>query len=136
MGSVNDGDDLELSAIVAHGLLNTLAVLSGSAATIREFGARLSDEQRESMTAALVSHAELFTEGLDVLLRHCSDANADAAWIVESIGRRLRAAMPDDQAVMLERLDVSTTVLRNGLQALVRGLPPETVELLDSLQRP
>ena len=136
MGSIEDGDDVELSAIVAHGLLNTLAVLSGSAATLRQFGARLSDEQRESMTAALVSHAELFTEGLDVLLRHCSDAFADAAWIVESIGRRFRAAMGDDRAVMLERLDVSATVLRNGLQALVRGLPPETVELLDSLQRP
>ena len=136
MGAVHDGDDFELSAIVAHGLLNTLAVLSGSAATLREFGPRLSDEQRASMTAALVSHAELFTEGLDVLLRHCSDAFADAAWIVESIGRRFRAAMADDQAVMLERLEVSTTVLRNGLQALVRGLPSETVELLDSLQRP
>lgn len=127
-------EDLELSAIVAHGLLNTLAVLSGSAATMRQFAERLSDEQRESMTAALVSHAELFTEGLDVLLRHCSDAFADAAWIVESIGRRFRAAAPDDQTTMLDRLDASATILRNGLQSLVRGLPPDTIDLLDSLQ--
>ena len=128
-------DEVELSAIVAHGLLNTLAVISGSGATMQQFGPTLSAEEHEQMTAALVSHSELFTEGLDVLLRHCSDAFADAAWIVESIGRRFRAAADDDREVMLDRLADSTSVLRSGLQSLVRGLPPETIDLLDSLQR-
>ena len=32
------------------------------------------------------------------------------------------------------RLTASTAVLRAGLQTLVRGLPPETIDLLDSLQ--
>ena len=127
-------DEIELSAIVAHGLLNTLAVISGSAATIQQFGATMSADQHEDMTAALVSHSELFTEGLDVLLRHCSEAFADAAWIVESIGRRFRLAAPDDRQVMLERLATETAVLRSGLQSLVRGLPPDTIDLLDSLQ--
>jgi hypothetical protein len=127
-------DEVELSAIVAHGLLNTLAVIAGSAATMQRFGSTMSAEQHETMIAALVSHSELFTEGLDVLLRHCSDAFADAAWIVESIGRRFRSAPADDRQVMLERLATSTATLRSGLQSLVRGLPPDTIDLLDSLQ--
>ena len=127
-------DEVELSAIVAHGLLNTLAVISGSAATMQQFGSSMTAEQHETMIAALVSHSELFTEGLDVLLRHCSDAFADAAWTVETIGWRYRSAAPDDRLVMLERLEKETAVLRSGLQSLVRGLPPETIDLLDSLQ--
>jgi hypothetical protein len=127
-------DEVELSAIVAHGLLNTLAVIAGSAATMQQFGATMSAEQHETMTAALVSHSELFTEGLDVLLRHCSDAFADAAWVVESIGRRFRATDADDRHLLLDRLASSTAILRSGLQSLVRGLPADTIELLDSLQ--
>ena len=129
-------DDVEVSAVIAHGLLNTLAVISGAAATMRGFGDALSPEQRETMTAALVSHSELFTEGLDVLMRHCSDRFADAAWVVESIGRRFRAAPADDQTLMLDRLEGSTAVLRDELRHLVAGLPRDVIDLLDSMQRP
>ena len=87
------------------------------------------------MVRALVAHSDVFTEGLDVLLRHCTAEFADAAWVVESIGRRFGEAAPDDRQALLERLTASTTILRSGLQTLVRGLPPDTIDLLDSLQQ-
>lgn len=126
----------ELEAIVAHGLLNSLAVMSGAAGTLLEYGRDLGETDVESLVAAIDSQACVFTEGLKVLLEHSSVAFADAATAV-SLGSgvcgRLTAERREQVLSMLVR---RSGELKSALDGLVRGLPPEVLELLDSLNPP
>src|SRR3954452_12247656 len=72
----------ELEAIVAHGLLNSLAVLSGAAATLLAYGRQMEEEDVATLVTAIDAQSGVFTEGLKVLLEHSSVAFADAATAV------------------------------------------------------
>ena len=125
----------DLAAVVAHGLLNTAAVISGSAHTLRFYGERLSSDDRMAMMTALSTHSALLDEGLRVLLEHCSDPFGDAATVVALTVHTIAEVSPRDLPFVLDGLIDRIQVLTTGLQALVRGLRPEVVALLESLPR-
>lgn len=121
----------ELDAVVAHGLLNSLAIISGAASTILQYGSALDDADLKVLTEAIDEQSALFTDGLQVLVRSASDAFADAATAVTlaaGIANRVGAA---DRTMVLEALTSRTGLIRQVLDGLVRGLPAEVLSLLD-----
>jgi hypothetical protein len=128
-------DDRDLSGVVAHGLLNTIAVISGSAHTLLQLGDRIPDGDREILVGTLAQSAELFGDGMQVLLRHCSDPFGDAATAITLLGRAIHSVPADELPQLLDGIVVRARTVRVGLEALVRGLPAEVLDLLDSLQR-
>jgi hypothetical protein len=137
-GSVGDSFDSdrtmttnrELGAVVAHGLLNTLAVLHDAAASLLAFGHRISGDERETLVAAIEVHGETWADGLDLILEECSPAFADAASAVALLSRVVRAAHAEDLTLILDGFVSKTVTLRTGLEAQVRALPAEVLALL------
>ena len=126
-------DASELEAIVAHGLLNSLAVLSGAARALLAYGSQLEDEDINTLVTAIDAQSEVFTEGLKVLLEHSSVAFADAATAV-SLGAAVCGSLSAERrAAVLTTLVKRSKELKTALDGLVRGLPPDVLELLDSL---
>ena len=137
-GVVDAPDDgpTDLEAVVAHGLLNSLAVLSGAAATLLQFGAAMDDGDVATLVEAIDAQSCVFTEGLKVLLEHSSLAMADAATAV-ALGSAVCSSLPgDERDRVLSTLVRRSRELRHVLDGLVRGLPPEVLDLLDSLNPP
>ena len=56
-------------ALVAHGLLNSLGVISGSAASLQRMWDRLPDESRQQLCSAILHHADLIRGVLGDLAR-------------------------------------------------------------------
>jgi len=126
-------DATELEAIVAHGLLNSLAVLSGAAGTLLAYGSQMEEEDVMTLVTAIDEQSGVFTEGLKVLLEHSSVAFADAATAV-SLGAAVCSSLPAERrAEVLATLVKRSKELKSALDGLVRGLAPEVLELLDSL---
>jgi hypothetical protein len=121
----------ELDAIVAHGLLNSLAVLSGAASTILQYGDVMGEDDLAVLTAAIDEQSAVFTDGLQVLVRHASETFADAATAVTLAAGVAHQLGPDDRRIALEALVRRTGLVRQALDGLVRGLPAEILELLD-----
>jgi hypothetical protein len=131
---VTEATDLE--AVVAHGLLNSLAVLSGAAGTLLAYGSGMSDDDVLTLVTAIDAQSEVFTEGLKVLLAHSTLAFADAATAV-SLGSGVCGSLSAERrAAVLDMLVRRSRELKSALDGLVRGLPPEVLELLDSLNPP
>ena len=126
----------ELEAIVAHGLLNSLAVMSGAAGTILQYGSAMDEADVETLVAAIDAQSCVFTEGLKVLLEHASVTFVDAATAV-SLGSGVCGRLPSERRdQVLDMLVRRSKELKSALDGLVRGLPPEVLELLDSLNPP
>jgi hypothetical protein len=121
----------ELDAIVAHGLLNSLAIISGAAATVLQYGPALGEDDVRVLTAAIDEQSAVFTDGLQVLVRHASDTFADAATAIALAAGVANHLDPDDRSIALEALVNRAGVLRQVLDGLVRGLPAEILSLLD-----
>ncbi len=121
--------------MVAHGLLNSLAVISGSAATMLEHGSALAVADVEMLTTAIDEQSEVFTDGLQLIVRQASDAFADAATAVSLAAGVARHADGAGQHLALEALVRRTVLLRQVLDGLVRGLPAEVISLLDDGRR-
>jgi hypothetical protein len=120
----------ELDAVVAHGLLNSLAIISGAASTILQYGSALGDDDLSVLTKAIEEQSSVFTDGLQVLIRQASDTFADAATAVTlaaGVADRVAAA---DRTMVLEALMSRTGLIRQVLDGLVRGLPDEVLSLL------
>lgn len=126
-------DTSELEAIVAHGLLNSLAVMSGAAGTLLAYGSEMGADDVETLVNAIDAQSCVFTEGLKVLLEHSTVAFADAATAV-SLGSGVCGSLPVERRDrVLDMLVRRSRELKSALDGLVRGLPPEVLELLDSL---
>lgn len=121
----------ELDAIVAHGLLNSLAIISGAAATILQYGPALGEDDVRVLTAAIDEQSAVFTDGLQVLVRHASDAFADAATAIALAAGVADHLDPEDRVIALQALVNRSGMLRQVLDGLVRGLPAEVLSLLD-----
>ena len=127
------GEATELEAIVAHGLLNSLAVLSGAASTLLAYGPSMEEDDVATLVTAIDEQSGMFTEGLKVLLEHSSIALADAATAI-SLGSGLCSSLEAARrAEVLATLVRRSKELKKALDGLVRGLPPEVLDLLDSL---
>jgi K+-sensing histidine kinase KdpD len=121
----------ELDAIVAHGLLNSLAVIAGAASTILQHGDAMGEDDLRVLTEAIDEQSAVFADGLQVLVRNASDTFADAATAVTlaaGVAHRVDAA---GRALALDALVRRTGLVRQALDGLVRGLPPEVLELLN-----
>lgn len=121
----------ELEAVVAHGLLNSLAIISGAAATILEHGDALQEDDIRTLTQAIDDQSTIFTDGLQVVIRHATDTFADAATAVALASGVANHVDRGDRRLALEALVRRTGALRQVLDGLVRGLPEEVVSLLD-----
>ena len=64
---VPDAD--QLLAVVAHSLLNSLSVIYGSAATLGDFGERLSGDQRQEFLVTIMRQSEHVMEVLKDMIR-------------------------------------------------------------------
>lgn len=126
--------DRELTAVVAHGLLSTCFVLSGSAFALRQFGVDLSESERGATLEMLAAHATLLDDGLRLVIQHCSDAFADAATAVVLAARAIPFLSSGELPEVLDGLAVHLEVVASGLQSLVRGLPVDVVLFLDAQQ--
>ena len=136
MGPAYDAaaEESALAAVVAHGLFGPLAVLRGAAFAVRSFRGSLSASEYGDLIDAVISQSAVLTEGLDSVLRFGSAEFADAAWVIENIGRSYRESAPEDHDETLDELDVAAAVLSEGLRSLVQGLPPEVLAVLDRLR--
>lgn len=121
----------ELEAIVAHGLLNSLAIISGAAATILDHGAALGEDDVRVLTTAIDEQSTVFIDGLQVVIRHASDAFADAATAVALAAGVANHVAGGERELALDALVRRAGLLRQALDGLVRGLPDEVVALLD-----
>jgi hypothetical protein len=125
----------ELDAIVAHGLLNSLAVISGAAATILKYGAALPVDDLDTLTNAIDEQSAVFSDGLHVLVRNASEAFADAATAVVLAAGVANRVAGEDRTLALEALLRRTALIKQTLDGLVRGLPAEVIALLDDGRR-
>jgi hypothetical protein len=127
--------DRELAAVIAHGLMNTVAAVSGSARTLRRYGHRLGEEDYEQLVASIVDNASVFVDGLDAILENCSDAFGDAATTMALAARTIRSVPEADLPAVLDGIVAHSSVLELGLGSMVRGLPRDVLRFLDGLQR-
>ena len=125
-------DDGTLEAIVAHGLIGSLAVATGSASML------LRDKTFDPTTEqwlidSIVEQSALVVEGMKTILDGAMLSFADAATNVALAAGTLGRVPVEDRRPVLEALLRSSDVLRHILGGLVRGLPPEVLEILDDL---
>ena len=125
-------DDGTLEAIVAHGLIGSLAVATGSASML------LRDRNFDPTTErwlldSIVEQSALVVEGMKTILDSATGSFADAATNVALAAGTLPPVPAADRRPVLEALLRASDVLRNILGGLVRGLPPEVIEMLDEL---
>lgn len=127
-------DDRELAAVVAHGLLNTLAVLSSATGALMSYGDALLPTVAAGLVTTIVLQSKLIGDGLVIVLPHASESfNVAAAGIAAS--GVLLAVPGGASAELLADLVADCATVRGGLGSLVRGLPDEVVEFLDRLRR-
>lgn len=125
-------DDGTLEAIVAHGLIGSLAVATGSASMLLRD--RTFDPTTERWLLDSISEqSTLVIEGMKTILDSMSVSFADAATNVALAAGTLLRVPAADRRPILEALLRASDVLRNILGGLVRGLPPEVIEILDEI---
>ncbi len=113
--------DRRLSAVVAHGLVASLDVLSEILHTLR-ITDRPPGTDIDVERATFSAQALVLQSGLQVILTHSSAAFANAATAFALAGRALHHIGEDDSAAVFEGLVRSAAVLRTGLSAVVLGL--------------
>ena len=125
-------EDGTLEAIVAHGLIGSLAVATGSASMLlrdRSFDPTTEQWLLDSIT----EQAILVVEGMKTIFDSATQTFLDAATNVALAAGTLPDVAPADRRPLLEALLRASDVLRHILGGLVRGLPPEVIEMLDDL---
>ena len=125
-------DDGTLAAIVAHGLIGSLAVATGSASMLLR-DKTFDPSTEEWLLDSIVEQSALVIEGMRSILESEPESFADAATNVSLAAGTLRTVERADRRSVLEALLRASDVLRQILGGLVRGLPPEVVVLLDEL---
>ena len=133
-GAPDDGaSDGTLEAVVAHGLIGSLAVATGSASMLLKAAGRFDEATEAWLLESIKEQATLVVEGMKTIIETATQGFLDAATNVVLSAGLLDEVEADRRGPLLEALLRSSDVLRQILGALVRGLPPEVVELLDEL---
>ena len=125
-------DDGTLEAIVAHGLIGSLAVATGSASML------LKDKTFDPTTErwlleSISEQSVLVVEGMKTILDSATQSFVDAATNVALAAGTLPEVSAADRRPVLETFLRASDVLRHILGGLVRGLPPDVIEMLDEL---
>ena len=127
------GSDGTLEAVVAHGLIGSLSVATGSASMLLKAAGRFDAATEQWLVDSIQEQSVLVVEGMKSILEAATQGFLDAATNVCLAAGMLAEVPADRRAPLLEALLRASDVLRQILGALVRGLPPEVVELLDEL---
>jgi hypothetical protein len=125
--------DGTLEAIVAHGLIGSLSVATGSASMLLKAPGRFDEATDQWLVESIQEQSVLVVEGMKSILEGATQGFVDAATNVVLAAGLLPEVPTERRAHVLEALLRSAEVLRQILGALVRGLPPDVVELLDEL---
>jgi K+-sensing histidine kinase KdpD len=124
----------DVAAVVAHGLVNTLSVITGSASTLWRHADRLGERDTALLFEGMSSNIQLFEDVLASILDECSEAFADAALTMVLAVRSFETVAPSEREEVLKAIVDRSAVLHTGLTALVRGLSRETIAALDELR--
>ena len=126
--------DGTLEAIVAHGLIGSLAVATGAATMLLEAPGKFDPETEDWLITSISEQSTLVLEGMRTIAQsEVTQRYVDAATNVALAAGTIAAIDPARRAPVLEALLRASDVLRSILGALVRGLPPEVIEVLDHL---
>lgn len=82
------------------------------------------------LTVAIDEQSSIFTDGLQVVVRHASDTFANAATAVALTAGVANHVASEERNLALEALVRRAGLLRQVLDGLVRGLPDEVLALL------
>ena len=126
--------DDEVLGVIAHGLLNELAVLSGAAFVLRDLGEVIDLAEWERTLATLESATAGFALSVHDVFDDAATGAVAAASLVESVPTIRHLPSPDVPGGLSQVIETAA-VVAEGLRSLVRGLPPEVVLLLESLRR-
>jgi hypothetical protein len=126
-----------LAAVVAHGLLNSLAVVKDGVATLWETWDGLSVEQRAGLAEGVLAQAEVMADGLDSLPDVSRHRLGNHLFVLRGAcqtmlrdGRFLTKADRDELLTVVNRqADYATGVL----EAVVQSLPDEVLVVLNRL---
>ena len=133
-GGCGDPDEPDRAAVVAHGLLNTLAVLTLAAGTLTSSRERVTPAVQDELVSTIVRQCAVLGDAIIFVLPTGPEAfNIAAAGIVAS-GLLMAAVSRHPSDEMLGDLIADCAVVAAGLDDIVRGLPAEIVEFLDSLR--
>jgi hypothetical protein len=129
--------DDSISAVVAHGLLNSLAVVIGGTAALARAWDELPAQQRRDVIEMALSQAELMADGLEALPSAARHRLANHLFVVRGVCETLMREA--DLLPAAERADLLGVVQRQGSQAagvlegVARALPAEVQALLNEL---
>jgi hypothetical protein len=129
-----DPDEPDRVAVVAHGLLNTLAVLTLAAGTLKSDSETLNPAVEHDLMTTIIRHSALLGDALVFVLPSGSEAFTTAAAAIVASGILLAATPNHPSQHMLRDLMADCVIVAAGLGDTVRGLPAEVVEFLDTLR--
>lgn len=126
-----------LAAVVAHGLLNSLAVVHGGMSTLARACDGLEPDQRTDLTEAALSQAELMGDGLEALPSPARHRLANHLLVGRGVCQTLlkegHFMSAGDRAHLLGVIERQAGDAQDVLSAVVRGLPAEVQVVLDKL---
>ena len=129
--------DPALDAVVAHGLLGSVAVMHAAAQTLHRLGDAVPAEDRTFLLDSMCLQSDLLVEGTDCLSASLGEEILSSATAVRLAAGTLAASwdrvVGDQRASLLTILDRQGDRLKTMLLRLVQGLDPEAILLLDSL---
>src|SRR5436309_2693757 len=126
-----------LAAVVAHGLLNSLAVVKNGVTTLAEEWDDIDPDQRVYLAEGVLAQAELMADGLDSLPTGPRHRLANHLFVLRGAceclireGRRLTAPERDDLLAVVDRQAAHAAAILHGV---VQSLPDQVLVLLNRL---
>ena len=129
--------DAALDAVVAHGLLSSVAVMHSAAQTLGRLGDGIPADDRTFLLEAMCLQSDLLVEGTECLTQGLGDEILSSATAVRLAAGTLAVdwerVAGDEREGLLAILDRHGDRLKTMLLQLVQGLDPEAILFLDSL---
>ena len=134
--SPEDASAAGIAAVIAHGMLNTVAVVAGSASLLEVSWGAVAD-QRDELTRLLCDQAQALRDQLDLLPAVTSHALLnELACVLATCDAWRDEGMPLEtsaRSAALARVVAGANRAQTILVNVVRGLPQALVEALDEL---
>jgi hypothetical protein len=126
-----------IAAVIAHGLLNSLAVVQGAIITLATGWDALTQQQRADLAEAALSQAEVMADGLDALPDHARHRLANHLFVLrgacQSLKRDGDALPPGERQHFVGVVKRQTEQAAGVLANVVRALPDGVQSLLNQL---
>lgn len=129
--------DQSLAAVVAHGLLNSLAVVAGSMLTLGKAWDRIDCAHRDELVDLALTQAECMADGLEALPPTARHRVANNLFVLRGVVQTMKAegAYLDaaDRGRLFEVVSRQSQQASEVLEHVARALPDEVLILLDRL---